>query len=89
MAAQEPPGSACTKATHGTLWPVEANTDRPLAHRLIQAGELYMCRVGNRRSRWELLGVHINALQSRTRKKELPVSEPTAPCVPRVCMAKR
>jgi hypothetical protein len=39
--APQPP--ECTKEIQGKLWPEEANTDRALAHRLFQSGELQMC----------------------------------------------
>ena len=77
--AQEPPGTACTEETQGTLWPAEANADRTVARHLIQAGELYMCTLRARGHRWELLGVNIKALESAgSRKKAAPASDATA-----------
>lgn len=81
MFAQEPPGAACTKETQGTLWPAEANTDRKVARRLIQAGELYMCRVRPRNHRWELVAVHISALEAAGSRKKVPPASKDPPSV--------
>lgn len=87
FAQEPPPGPACTKETQGRLWPLEANADRQIARRLIQAGELYVCRAGARTFRWELLAVNINALEAaHPRKKAAPASEEPAP---RVRLARR
>jgi hypothetical protein len=72
FAQEPPPGDACTTTTQGTLWPSEANADRQVARRLIQSGELYMCRAKARLHKWELLGVHISALEAAGARKKAP-----------------
>ena len=78
--AQEPPPSdTCTKETQGKLWPVEANSDRQVARRLIQSGELYMCSATTRTRRWQLVGIHIRALEAAaSRRKDAPASSDRA-----------
>jgi hypothetical protein len=39
----DPPKSACSEKTHGTLWPPEANRDQAVTQRQFVAGELWMC----------------------------------------------
>lgn len=78
--AQEPARETCTKETQGTLWPAEANTDRQVRRQLIQSGELYMCRAKTWTHKWELVAVHISALEAAgSRKKAPPPSSDPAP----------
>jgi len=78
--AQEPPQDTCTKETQGKLWPSEANSDRQIARRLIQSGELYMCAATTRTRRWQLVGIHIRTLEAAvaSRKKDAPASNDRA-----------
>jgi hypothetical protein len=77
--AQEPAQDTCTKETQGKLWPAEANSDRQAARRLIQAGELYMCSATTRTRRWQLVGIHIRALEAAgSKKKDGPASNDRA-----------
>jgi hypothetical protein len=60
---------------------VEASTDRKVAKQLIQAGELYICKVGRWRQRWELLAVNIRDLEAAHSPKKAPPpsDEPVSP----------
>jgi hypothetical protein len=79
FAQEPPPAAACTKETQGKLWPAEANSDHQVARRLIQAGELYMCSATTRTRRWELVGIHIRAIEAASsRKKAQPASNDRA-----------
>jgi hypothetical protein len=79
LLAQEPPQDTCTKETQGKLWPSEANSDRQVARRLIQSGELYMCSATMRTRRWQLVGIHIRTLEAAgSRKKDAPASNDRA-----------
>jgi hypothetical protein len=63
----------------GKLWPAEANSDRQVARRLIQSGELYMCSATTRTRRWQLVGIHIHTLEAASaRKKDAPASNDRA-----------
>jgi len=43
--ADQPTQPECNAANHGRFWPEEANSDRALARKLYQSGELEMCSV--------------------------------------------
>jgi hypothetical protein len=88
--AQEPPGETCTKQTQGTLWPAEANADHQVARRLIQAGELYMCRAKMWTHKWELVAVNIGALEAAgSRKKGAASNDPASDTSARPRLARR
>ncbi len=62
--AAHPPRSACSKQTHGRLWPEEANTGRVVALQLMRSGEVYMCSYGRFRYRWEPLATNLKTLEA-------------------------
>ena len=62
--AAHPPRSACSKRTHGRLWPEEANTDRRVALQLMRSGEVYLCSYGRLRYRWEPLSTDWKTLEA-------------------------
>ena len=62
--AERPPRSACSKRTHGRLWPEEANTGRSVALRLMRSGEVYLCSYGRLHYRWEPLATNLKALEA-------------------------
>jgi len=62
--AAHPPRSACSKHTHGRLWPEEANADRSVAIQLMRSGEVYLCSYGRLRYRWEPLSTDLKTLQA-------------------------
>jgi hypothetical protein len=62
--AAHPPRSACSKQTHGRLWPEEANTGRGVALQLMRSGEVYMCSYGRFHYRWEPLATNLKALEA-------------------------
>lgn len=41
---EPPPRAACSKASHGTFWPIEANDSAQVMQNKASAGELWMCR---------------------------------------------
>ena len=63
--AARPPRSACSKSTHGRLWPEEANTNRRAALQLMRSGEVYMCSYGRLHYRWEPLATDLKTLEAR------------------------
>ena len=62
--AAHPPRSACTKSTHGRLWPEEANTDRGVALQLLRYGEVYLCSYGRLHYHWEPLSTDWKTLEA-------------------------
>ncbi|HXN45244.1 MAG TPA: hypothetical protein VN893_01295 [Bryobacteraceae bacterium] len=62
--AEHPPRSACSKQTHGRLWPEEANTDRGVALQLMRSGEVYLCSYGRLHYHWEPLSTDWKTLEA-------------------------
>jgi len=74
--AARPPRSACTRQTHGRLWPEEANANRSIALELMRSGEVYLCSYGRLHYRWEPLSINVSSLKS---KETRPNPEPPDP----------
>jgi hypothetical protein len=62
--AAHPPRSACSKQTHGRLWPDQANANRSAALQLMRSGEVYLCSYGRLHYRWEPLATDIKTLEA-------------------------
>jgi len=77
--AEQPPRSACTKSTHGRLWPEEANTDRSAALQLMRSGEVYLCSYGRLHYHWEPLATNLKTLETQhARPKPMPAETEAA-----------
>jgi hypothetical protein len=77
--AAQPPRSACSKQTHGRLWPEEANANRALALELMRSGQVYLCSYGRLHYRWEPLSTTLKSLEEdRARKKAGDPPPPTS-----------
>ena len=74
--AAHPPQSACSKRTHGRLWPEEANTDRSAALQLMRSGEVYMCSYGRLRYRWEPLAIDLKTLEAAHARSKTEGAKP-------------
>ncbi len=74
--AEHPPRAACSKQTHGRLWPEEANTGRSVALQLMRSGEVYMCSYGRLHYRWEPLATDFKTLEAAHARPKTETAKP-------------
>jgi hypothetical protein len=61
--AEEAKKPACNAATHGRLWPEEANVSRDAARQFYQRGELELCTQAVWKYKWQRLSVNARSMQ--------------------------
>lgn len=77
LSAEEAAKPPCTPALNGQLWPAQANSDKALARKLFQTGDLELCSVNVWRYRWQHMSVSYKSLQTSKPNSKLRSSTPT------------